>query len=518
MGALLAAGIAFVVLSSRRAWFEGDAWIFLVRRDAGDLLTPLGGHPAPFNLLATRALYGIAGLDFSPVYPFVRAAAWAGFVGVAWWILRARRTDPVVAAGVAAVLLFLGPSRWLAAWFVSNPIALAAIVTAAHLAVSRRWDRRRLAALGALALTAAASGGIGVVGVGVLALVLAADRRTRARLAAVVPAILLYGIWFVAFREGTPLELGGGWSAALRTPGATLEVLALAAARVFRAPEWFGWTLLPVIAAGIVLLVRAKRFDRFGAVLLGTAAAFALAAAAVKVAPGLSSAETSLRYSHSIIALALVGLAPSITAAAPRSIRASIAAVLTAVLVVQGLWLADGLALLEQSGTRVRRDVGAAAWMVARGEPAVDGFRMDVRAGYLKVPELERLLADGWEPPPPAPDVERRMRGDLRVRVRMGHPSWRAAGPDDIECRRLATGASLAVVPSADSVLRASPVEPGTLTVRWEDGFGTGTQTAALGNRAVFLQFADPDGPAVATLEAGAAVRVCEIGPVAAAG
>jgi hypothetical protein len=520
LAALLAAGMAFVVLASRRAWFEGDAWIFLVRRDAGDLLEPLGGHLVPFNLLVTRALYGIAGLDFSPLFPIVRAAAWAAFVGTVWWILRSRRTDPLVAAGVAGVLLFLGPSRWLAAWFVSNPISLGAVMIAAHLAAAGdRPNRRRLVALGGSALVAVLSGGAGVVGVGVLALVLAAGRRGRPLLPALAPAILLYGTWFLAFREGTPLEVGGGWSSVLRVPGAALEVLALAAARVIHAPEWVGWVMLPLIAAGIALLAMAKRIDRFGEVLLGSAAAYALAAAAVKVAPGLSSAEASLRYSHSIIVLALVGIAPSAAESARRSARVPAAAVLAVVLVVQGLWLADELALLEESGTRVRRDVGAAAWMVERGEPAAEGFRMDVRAGYLKVPELERLLSDGWDPPPPAPEVERRMRGDLRIRVRGGHPSWQAAGGGDLECTRLEPGASLAVVPSADSVLRVSPAQPGTLTVRWEDGYGTGVQQATLGGAAVFLQFAEPGGPAVATLETDgrAAVRVCSIGPLGAA-
>jgi hypothetical protein len=334
------------------------------------------------------------------------------------------------------------------------------------------------------------------------------------------PAIVLYGVWFLFFREGTPLEVAGGWSSILDIPGATLEVLALAAARVIHAPEWVGWAALPVIAVGLALLVRAKRIDRFGAVLLGSAAAYALAAAAVKVAPGLSSAEASLRYSHSIITLGLVGIAPGISAGAPRAVRASAAAVLAVVLVVHGLWLADELSLLEQSGTRVRRDVGAAAWMVDRGEPAAEGFRMDVRAGYLKVSELERLVADGWAPPAPAPVVERRVRGDLRIRVRRGHPSWQAAGPDDVECLRLGPGGSLTVVPSAGSVLRVSPVTPGTLTVRWEDDFGVGMQPVSPVAGAVFLQFADPGGPAAVALETDEAadVRVCSIGPLRPAG
>jgi len=519
VGVLLAAGVAFVVISSRRAWFEGDVWIFLVRRDAGDLLVPLGGHLVPLNLLATRALYGIAGLDFSPLYPVVRAAAWGGFAAAAWWILRSRRTDPLVAAGVTGVLLFLGPSRWLAAWFVSNPIALTAVVAAAHVAASGRPDRRRTVVLGGLALVAVLSGGAGVVGVGVLTLVLAVDRRRRGLLPAVVPAIVFYAIWFAAFREGTPLEVGGGWSSAAGIPGATLEVLALAVARVIHAPEWVGWAALPVVAAGVALLVRAKRIDRFGAILLGSAAAYALAAAAVKVAPGLSSAESSLRYSHSIIVLGLVGLAPSIAVGTARSVRIPVAAGLAVVLVVQGLWLADELALVEESGTRVRRDVGAAAWMVDRGEPAVDGFRMDVRAGYLGVPELEILLGDGWEPPPPAPEVERRMRGDLRVRIRRGHPSWQAADRGGLECARLGPGETLSVVPSPDSVLRASPLGPGTLSVRWEDVFGVGIQSAPLDATAVFLQFADAGGEAVVTLEAGdGGVRLCSIGPLGAGG
>jgi hypothetical protein len=288
---------------------------------------------------------------------------------------------------------------------------------------------------------------------------------------------------------------------------------------VFHAPEWAGWVALPVIAAAIVLLARAKRIDRFGAILLGSAAAYALAAAAVKVAPGLSSAEVSLRYSHSIIVLALVGLAPSIGTGVPRVLRSTVAAVLAVMMVVQGLWLADELALLEQSGTRVRRDVGAAGWMVTGGEPVVEGFRMDVRAGFLGVPELEKLLADGWEPAPPAPEVERRMRGDLRVRIRRGHPSWQGAGPEDIACLRLDGGEALPVVPAAESVLRVAPLSPGTLTVRWDDAYGGGLQSAELDGSAVFLQFADPDGPAAATIETGGgAVRVCSIGPLDAAG
>jgi uncharacterized protein YjeT (DUF2065 family) len=522
--ALAAAAFAFTV--ARHGWFYADAWGHLARRtitDPASLLRPQGGHLAVVGAVVMRTLYGIAHLDYSPLFPAASAAAWASFGAVAWWWFRRRGAHPVVAIGSAAVLLFVGTGGWLQAWLVGNPFGLVAVIAAAHLvATTERPGPRHHVAAVLLILAALSSGGTGLTGtIGLGLAVLAAGRLLRWWPGFAVGAAA-YGTWYLANR-GTVRQLRpdlGLGEMITDLPAAVVRLWHLAPARLFRLPDTAGWVLLVLLVAWVASLVVRRRADLPTSAFLFGAFAFSVLAAGVRVVTGEAAPGDQLRYSHNIIVFSVLALAPHIPVPPRRWGPAAVATLAAALTVVNAVALHAELEDSAQIGRGGRRVVEAAGAMIGAGEPVVDGFSLGLREGFLKEDEIRAFLDDGWNPPPAAADDP--TRGTLRIRRLPGRPpGWTTgsatAAATFVEdgCVRARPGNGVEIVVTGESTLRLTSRSAFAVGLEWSDRFGTGARSFdAEAGTPLFFATAEPDGPALLTVTTGAALRVCGLAPL----
>jgi hypothetical protein len=515
--ALAAAAFTFTV--ARRGWFYADAWGHLARRsldDPASLLRPQGGHLAVVGAVTMRTIYGIARLDYSPLYPAASAAAWASFGAVAWWWFRRRGAHPVVAIGTAAVLLFLGTSGWLQAWLVGSPFGLMAVIAATLLVATVERPGLRQQATAALLLVAAlSSGGTGLAGtIGLGLAVLVGGRLLRWWPGFAVPAAA-YGAWYLANRGSARQlrpDLGLG-ELVTDLPAAVVRLWHLAPARLLRLPDAAGWVLLVLLAAWIASLVVRRRADLPTSAFLLGALAFSVLAAGVRVVTGEAAPGDTLRYSHNIIVFSTLALAPHIPVPPRRWGPAAVAVLAAGLTVVNAVALHGELEDSAAIGRGGRRVVEAAGAMIDAGEPVVDGFSLGLREGFLREDEIRTFLDDGWDPPPAAADDP--TRGTLRLRRLPGRPpNWAVESPTaaaataDEGCAR-AEG-RLEIVVAGESVLRLTSRRDVAAGLEWSDRYGTGARSFDVeAGTALFVATAEPEGTALLSITADGPLRVC---------
>ena len=520
VAALALAAAAFTFAVARRGWFYADAWGHLARRsitDPASLLRPQGGHLAVVGAVTMRTLYGIARLDYSPLYPAVSAAAWASFGVAAWWWFRRRGAHPVVAAGSAAVLLFLGTSGWLQAWLVGSPFGLVAVIAATHLVSTvDRPGPRHHAAAALLILAALSSGGTGLAGTIGLGLAVLVRRRLLRWWPGFAAGAAAYGAWYFANR-GTARQLRPDLGLAdllTDVPAAVARLWRLAPARLLGLPDTAGWVLLVLLVAWIAFLVARRRTDLPTSAFLFGALAFSVLAAGVRVVTGEAAPGDAVRYSHNIIVFSALALVPHIPMPTRRWGPAAVAAAAAVLTLVNAVTLHAELGDSAQIGRGGRRVVEAAGAMIDAGEPVVDGFSLGLREGFLKEDEIRAFLDDGWDPPPAAPDDP--TRGNLRLRRLPGPPAgWTvesssAAAAAEDGCARVRPDVPLEIVVTGASVLRLTSRSAFTAGLEWSDRFGSGERSFdAAGGTALFVATAEPDGAAALTVTTDAAARVC---------
>jgi hypothetical protein len=523
MAIAIVLGVGSMVLVAwlaRNTWFHVDVWDHLGNREIGsldDLLRPRNGHWATPGVIQTRILYGLAGMDFWPLHYLPRLVGWALLSFLVWRVLLRRGADRYVALAAYAVMLVLGTSWYLQAWFIGIMIVTACLLAAALLIEGRAepgW--RQLLLLFGLLLLSVMSAGAGVAVLAGTGLVLMLTRRWR-WLVSVAGAGVVYAAWFVHYNVSSEAGLATSPGSLLAVPRQMFIVLQSALHKVLGLPESFGPVLAVLLIAWLGYLAWRGRLTVFDWVLLASIAAF-LGMVVMARANTLHD-----RYSNDLLPWLLPVVVPRLTIAARRGAY-------LVVLIAAGLVLAGNLSRLENGiETRTaevgnsRAKVETAAFLIGAGEPYVGEAVIDPSspglAKQLTADGLARLVVDGWDPPG-AMARQEGARGTLRMRlseeaVEGQAPVVQLGGVDEQGCVQLGAGERLYLsVAEGGSVLTIDARRQTELRFSWEDGYGRGSYVSA-GRRpsgSMYLDLAAPEGGGVLQVEHdGGSIEVCGI-------
>jgi hypothetical protein len=202
LGAMLAAGAAFLLIQTRGTVFLDDEWIWILHRRAGTvaaLLDPHNSHLSLVPILIYKLLFAVVGLRHYWPYRVLVTAAHLAVVTLVFVYVRGRvgRWPAVLAA---AMILFFGPGwqdflwPFQIAWLISLGAGVAALL------VLERGDRAgEVSACVLLAISLASSGAGLAVAVGLIVEI--ALWRERRRLWIVAVPVALYALWWIGYQQ-----------------------------------------------------------------------------------------------------------------------------------------------------------------------------------------------------------------------------------------------------------------------------------------------------------------------------
>lgn len=404
-GGSLVAGLAVLLWANRGQWFYFDEWDFLSLRglrgaDLG-LLQPHGEHWVTVPVLVYRALYAAFGLRTYLPYVAVLVAAHLVAAHLLFRLQLRCGVDPPVAAAGAALFVVLGAADENLLWAFQVTFVAAVAFGLAFVLVAAGdggWRRRGLA--WALAAGALMSSGAGVTLVAVGALAAGVRRGARAALWAAVPPAVLYGVWLAGpGRSGLRSQevTGPGLG---QVPRFVLTGLDHALRTTFGFPA-AGLVVAAALAAWVA--VRGRRLLAGGegvaaACAVGAVGSLALAGVG-RVSLGMAAARAP-RYVYEAVALLLpaIGLAAGAVVRRRPAAYAAVA-VVTAAVVAHNLDLLAGAAgeqSAQEQGTR--RELLAAADLVASGEALPGSSPQPTWAPNLSLDHFHRMVADGKLP------------------------------------------------------------------------------------------------------------------------
>lgn len=520
--ALAAASAVWWVVASRDLWFFADAWDFLAEREIDSLdswLEPHIGHLQIPAFLAHRLLYALFGLDHSPWFVLPYATGYAALAVFAWRSMLWRGSSRPVA--LAAFVLFLALETAAVVYLtVIGVIVILAGFTVLLLwydgiAVPRRFPRLWMTAL---LIVMVASGSLGAITTIAAALVAAIVPRLRRWLPSFVLPGALYAAWWVAYTGDTAKnDFDAGALASL--PGNALEMFGYAAARLFGLPDEARWVMGPllILLLGVALFRRRWTVGSWlAAVTIGGAL---LAVLGIRVAGDVPLRLP--RYSFILQALLVIGFAPLVRLPArlPRAVVAAGAAVLAAVVVVNGIGRTDAITTRAADVAEAREGFDAVATLADRGEPIVAEVRVEdlgYRGMSLEAGAVARFVADGYRPLP----VDEAVLDTTRPRLRFlilarGRPEGvpiRAAGAAT-RCVTVREASPLSGTALRAGTLRLRPDGPrATLSLSWSDRFGLAERTVEI-DEPQRLALPDPveRGTAVGIAVVGRPVEVCGV-------
>lgn len=367
--------VAAVVLDRQRApvsfWY--DEWAFIQYRRGWDLDgfgTPHIGHFIAVPALLYRLGFELFGLTHYRPFRWMGIASHLMVATAVWWYLRARTSELVALASMAAIAL-LG-SGWQNIYFpftVNLTVALASGVLSWALlhSATRRGD------IGASVLhaVAVASSGIGIaVAVGSAAQ-LVAQRQWRRAMLVVGPSAVLWTTWAALYDPATK----GSWANLGNSPRYVVDMVAGGAGGLFGRDLLWGRVLLGALVAVAVM----RRHQLFAAI----APAVCLVVNAVLTATARAEFgdPTASRYAYTnavLILLVLAPLAPATMSLGRRSWAWVVAAVLVA-----SVW--GNAAVLRRGALGLRIDSGIATAELRAMEWAEDLVDDDF------MPDLRRM-------------------------------------------------------------------------------------------------------------------------------
>ena len=467
--------VATVAWLTRRNWFHVDVWDPLTTREIGsfdDLMRPRNGHWAVAQVVQTRTLYGIAGMDFFPLHQMPRLIGWPIVAGAAWLLMRRRGADPYVALAAYAVLLVLGTSWFLQSWFVGMFVVALCLYGVAWL-VDAESNPPLRAQIGMFLLLVAGlmSAGtmVGVLGGTMLVIVLARAWRWIGPVAA---AAAVYGAWFLWYDVANAEGIDVGPSRLLEIPLGVAQVFAAALPKVLGLPPASAPVLAVGLVGSLVWLAYRRRLTRFDAIVMASVAVFL---ALVVIRRGVNLHD---RYSNDTLVWLAPALVPLIRIPPRRWAWLVGAGVAGLVLVANVSRLAGGIGDLMPEVDDSRHIVETAAAIVADGEPFVAAASIDrVFARPLDADGLRRLVGDGWRPVPD-PDRIEQARGRLRAAF-VAEPAvtggaFRADRVDDEGCVRLRGGDEVVMLVTTSGALTVDGPGWRRIDVTWRDAYGRG--------------------------------------------
>jgi hypothetical protein len=395
-------------------WFFFDDFDFL-NLPASALFEPHVGHwsTSPFLVFVTlRSLFGI---DSYAIFVIPVVIAHLALVHVTWRAMNRAGVHPWIATSAALVVLASGPGHQNMVWAFQVGFigALALGMFAILLADRSDASVSRLVAVAALALASVTFSSTALPVLVALSVMMLKRHGMRRAIAVVAPAVLAYGVWYVAIgrhgpRTGAPEELR---QLLVDVPVFVLHMLV----------RGFG-ALSPVSTVGIVLaaallgwgVITARRSGGRELIVYLYALivpVFALAAGASRIGLGVHTAVES-RYVYLVVGLLIPLAALAVDQLAQRlgsRVAFAIGAIAFAGLACVGaIQLTRGLDARGEVTTAVRE--GASAVIIRLEErphtpydPQALPFASE--APQITLGDIVRWHDQGWfTPVPVAPD------------------------------------------------------------------------------------------------------------------
>jgi hypothetical protein len=377
---LLAVGAVWIVFCATGQWFFFDEWAFLVPTPAAtDYLAPHVGHWSAAPMLITHALESVFGLG--SYWPFLlpAIAVHLGIAHLLWRIARRAGVDRWIAVALALFFTVLGAGGENILWAFQIGFMGAVLLGLGAVLIADTVSPRHpvLAAVGFIVLTVVSLTFSGTALPLLLAAALVAWRRrgfVRAALL-VVPAVFVYGSWYLFANRSYPMSGGGrveGLGQLLTGVPNYAAKMFVDALQLITPVPGFGIVLFGVVL--IAVLLRAGSFWRTRPMVIALVAAglaFALLTGFSRINNGFD-ATLQGRYVYMVISM-LVPLFGVVLTAAVRRFGApvvlAVALVLAAAVYNAGLLKQDADA---QSSREIHTQeiLSAAAEVV--GDPSLD--------------------------------------------------------------------------------------------------------------------------------------------------
>jgi hypothetical protein len=527
VAALVLVAVVATAVMAKDMWFLSDEWEYVANRSVTDLdsmLRPYGGHWTTIPTLLIRGLYQVVGLDFWPWYYLPRLIGHTALAVLVWWTVRRRGADAALALFGLAVLLFLSASSYQRALQVGNWVVYAALIVVATVIerVERPSPRHHVLVAGALLLGVLGNGYAAAVLGGTLVAVTLA-RRLRTWLPSLLPPLVAYGAWYLAYRDEIQPKPELGPGRLLLIPVGAFRIVRGGIANVTGLPSFVAAVLVVVLVLWFVHLFRRGRLDVFDGIVAATLLA-GLALLTIQRVAEHPEAAARDKYSYAIAVLLVLLVLPHVKLPASRAATAGVLALATFAVAANVVHLDRAIDLNEHVGQLVEARVASAASMLAAGEPVVP--KPSIVVPRLDTVELQRLVDDGYDPQPDAdadPALVEAARGSLRMRIvepgsprPSDGPAPDLPSPDADGCAAVAAGATLPLeVRDGGALQLRQGDETGPVDLVWTDSFGTGRVQVEDTRPVVGIELADP-GEAPAQLEITASdraeIRVCPVG------
>ena len=399
--ASLAFAGALLLYLGRTFWFHYDEWDVVGNHSLG-LFEPHNEHWSTLSYLVYRLLYPVFGLRQYLPYLAVVVILHLGVAHLAWRVLQHEGVGDWLATGLAAAFLVLGAGSenlvW--AWQMGFVGSVFFGYLAVSLAATGRPSLARDGLAAAACLAAVMCAGIGLVMVLVVAIATWLRRGWRPALVVVLPALLAFVAWYLAFgrhsgaRTYSPPTIAGSiaflWVGLTATAEMASGLRFLGPLLVQAALGWAGWRAVQGRAASAVAI----------ACVAGAAALFGLISLG-RLQYGIESARQG-RYVYVAAALLL----PVAGMALQQLARTGRIGVVAASLLVlwAGVHGARILVLAEAQHRAVTNNtrhlvLAAAAQLDANGVLPDPGSRPDpVAAPTLTLARITEFKRDGSLP------------------------------------------------------------------------------------------------------------------------
>lgn len=514
--------MAAVAVGGWGLWHRADAFGFLLRRDLSDfssLLVDNHSHLALTTSVLYQLFYGVLGIDASLGYALPRIIGHAVLCVVIWRYLLWRGVNRHLALAALATLLVVGSSAYLYLVVVGGLLTHMCLAGIAYLMTTRGENPRPVdyVLLSVALVFCVVSNSVGVAALVGVTLVIVFAKPIRRLWPVVVPAFVVYGLWYVTMR---PAGNGvGGWEAIAAVPEAVASLLATASARIAGLPLAFGAVLAVVVVAVVVRRFVGSMIGRAEWVYLATLGVFLGMVALLRSIPRGAEAAFLERYSYHITLLLLPALLPLLKIG--RTALHNLAIWFVAAFAIAGnlIVLSSDLAVWVDVTTMVRDKVATVAALVDEGEPYLPDSQLKGKLfGRLVVHEVAEMEGANWPPPLTS---NRRLIGSARAVLRFEVVAesvfdvslrWHGLDPLPEDCRPLQSGDQLELLIVDAGSLRLLSRAPTAVQLVWADSFGHGsTREKILASS--FAEYVEPETSATLTIlnQGPVPLRVCEV-------
>lgn len=388
-----------VALGASNLWFFSDAWPILADRELTTLegwVKPHGGHWLVAPTVVAKFTHFFVGMDFYPWYYLPRAVLY-GALALGWWVVMDRRgVKPAVSFSALLLISWLGTSGWMITVVYIGPIVvgLCALVVATVLDRDE-GDHRANLILFVTLMIALTSSADGPAVWAAAAMVIVLRRRFTTYAPAIVPAGIVYALWYLIVVRRDPSPLTPEPPSLSDIVGAPLKMLRLIGQGLteplFLPDSWE----LPAAFALLVVIVGAwhrRRVRVFDWVILLTGIIIVALGVLIRGAQGIRIDAPNRIYL--VAAYLLIGLFPILLPMVRRvPTQAAVAAMFTILAIANFGLLDDEIDARERYMQVARERVETAAALLHQGEQLIPWTGVSPQANNRN---LAVLVNDGW--------------------------------------------------------------------------------------------------------------------------